>query len=116
MKDIFIKVQVPDDFETGNIKAIELREAIDLGYWTQVSGEPVAWMNPSRRVAWSQNDMDSFDEEIRAKYSVPLYTAPHPLRELSNAEIKRLWEIYRASVPRYLGFARAIQAKLKETK
>jgi hypothetical protein len=33
---------------------------------------------------------------------------------LTSEEIKHEWEIWRCSVPRYAGFAKGIEAKLKE--
>ena len=33
---------------------------------------------------------------------------------LTETEIKHEWEVWKASLPRYYGFAKAIEAKLKE--
>ena len=33
---------------------------------------------------------------------------------LTDEEIKHEWEVWRASLPRYMGFAAGIEAKLKE--
>ena len=46
----------------------------------------------------------------------PLYTAP-PQRTwvgLTDEEVKNEWVVWRASLPRYVGFAKGIEAKLKE--
>lgn len=42
---------------------------------------------------------------------------PQPTREwvgLTDGEVSALWEVWRASLPRYAGFAKGIEAKLKE--
>ena len=47
----------------------------------------------------------------------PLYTSPSaskPWVSLTDDEVKHQWEIWRASIPRYVGFAKGIEAKLKE--
>jgi hypothetical protein len=45
----------------------------------------------------------------------PQYQAPQrPWVGLTDEEIKILWVQYRAALPRYLCFAKAIEAKLKE--
>lgn len=54
----------------------------------------------------------------------PLYTSPQPEQpsqrsvkpwvSLTDDEVKHQWEIWRASIPRYVGFAKGIEAKLKE--
>ena len=46
---------------------------------------------------------------------VPVYLRPQ--REwvgLTDEEVKHEWEVWRANVPRYAGFAKGIEAKLKE--
>ena len=40
----------------------------------------------------------------------PLYTAPPQRKPLTDEEIKELWVEYRAALPRYLCFARAVEA------
>ena len=70
---IFIQVEVPDDFEMGNIKAVELREAIDLGYWQQVSGEAVC------KVGAHWNTGGGFDVRnftSQPPCGTPLFAAP----------------------------------------
>jgi hypothetical protein len=52
-----------------------------------------------------------------ACFAFPLYVKPQPAREwvgLTDDEIKHEWEVWRASLPRYAGFARGLEAKLKE--
>jgi hypothetical protein len=42
---------------------------------------------------------------------------PQPTRKwvgLTDDEVSALWEVWRASLPRYAGFARGLEAKLKE--
>ena len=51
--------------------------------------DPVFWANESLRVAFDQRDLDAFDEDTRAKYSVPLYTKPP-----DQAEIERRADCY----------------------
>ena len=50
-------------------------------------------------------------------FAFPLYVKPQPPREwvgLTDDEIKHEWEVWRASLPRYVGFAKGIETKLKE--
>ena len=57
-----------------------------------------------------------------AGYDLPtgeykLYTSPPASKtwvSLTDDEVKHQWEIWRASIPRYVGFAKGIEAKLKE--
>ena len=47
---------------------------------------------------------------------IALYTTP-PQRTwvgLTDEEVKHEWEVWRANIPRYAGFAKGIEAKLKE--
>ena len=47
----------------------------------------------------------------------PLYTSPQPSKPwvgLTDEEVKHEWEVWRASMPRYAGFAKGIEAKLRE--
>jgi hypothetical protein len=39
---------------------------------------------------------------------------PRPWVGLTDEEVKHEWEVWRASLPRYLGFAQGIETKLKE--
>ncbi len=62
--------------------------------------------------------------EIYSHYREPLrvgdklYTTPPAAQRtwvgLTEEEVKHEWEVWRASVPRYAGFAKGIEAKLKE--
>jgi hypothetical protein len=47
---------------------------------------------------------------------VPLYTTPQqrPWVGLTAEEVKHEWEVWRANLPRYVGFAKGIETKLKE--
>ena len=47
---------------------------------------------------------------------IPLYTTPpqRPWVGLKDEEVKHEWEVWRANIPRYAGFAKGIEAKLKE--
>ena len=38
----------------------------------------------------------------------------HTWQGLTDEEVKHEWEVWRANVPRYAGFAKGIEAKLKE--
>jgi hypothetical protein len=40
--------------------------------------------------------------------------AQRPWVGLTDEEVKHEWEVWRASLPRYIGFAQGIEAKLKE--
>ena len=69
--------------------------------------EPVAWMDADGNVS-DNNDHKCFP--------IPLYTTP-PQRtwvDVPDEEIKRLWIQYRAALPRYLCFAKALLARAKE--
>ena len=69
--------------------------------------EPVAWMDADGNVS-DNNDHKCFP--------IPLYTTP-PQRtwvDLPDEEIKILWIQYRAALPRYLCFAKALLARSKE--
>ena len=50
-------------------------------------------------------------------FAFPLFVKPQPPREwvgLTDDEIKHEWEVWRASLPRYAGFAKGLEAKLKK--
>ena len=69
--------------------------------------EPVAWMDADGNVS-DNNDHKCFP--------IPLYTTP-PQRtwvDLPDEEIKILWIQYRAALPRYLCFAKALLSRAKE--
>jgi len=71
------------------------------------SQEPVAWMDADGNVS-DNNDHKCFP--------IPLYT--HQLQRtwvgLTDEEVKHEWQVWRANIPRYAGFAKGIEAKLKE--
>ena len=69
--------------------------------------EPVAWMDADGNVS-DNNDHKCFP--------IPLYTTPPQLTwvDLPDEEIKILWIQYRAALPRYLCFAKALLARAKE--
>jgi hypothetical protein len=86
------------------------------------SQEPDAWMYQEYR------DDDQFgwrdeiyfiqppNDPIYFRNIVPVY-AHLPQRTwvgLTDEEVKHEWEIWRANLPRYAGFAKGIEAKLKE--
>jgi hypothetical protein len=59
----------------------------------------------------------AYEIEIRSLKSM-LYTTPpaaqRPWVGLTDEEVKHEWEVWRASLPRYIGFAQGIETKLKE--
>ena len=73
----------------------------------QPQQEPVAWMDADGNVS-DNNDHKCFP--------IPLYTHP-PQRtwvDVPDEEIKILWIQYRAALPRYLCFAKALVSRSKE--
>ncbi|WJZ48144.1 hypothetical protein [Phage DSL-LC05] len=92
--------------------------------------EPVAWVNQSnlnsaaiQRNRGGQGDTHTWSETPTWDHSVPLYTSPPAQRKpLDAGEISRLWKQHTSEDgPHHnpydddgLGFARAIEAKLKE--
>ena len=101
---IYIEVEVPDDFEMGNIKAVELREAIDLGYWQQVSDKPiwfacdtegaefdVTFVTTQEEAAMAVESALADDPDLKFEDLVtPLFQAPQQREPLSDAEIESL--------------------------
>ena len=82
-----------------------MRETQRLGQ--EIEQEPVAWMDADGNVS-DNNDHKCFP--------IPLYTQP-PQRIWVNPpdeEIKMLWIQYRAALPRYLCFAKALLSRAKE--
>ena len=94
----------------------ELRERL-----AQPEQKPVAFVDP----IWMQRpdliiehslEINKLFARVQVMDYVPLYT-DLPRREwvgLTKEEIKILWIQYRAALPRYLCFALAIEANLKE--
>jgi hypothetical protein len=92
----------------------------------EIEQEPVAWMWrcnpycdwPNWEVSlWRPADSGCYGDKRTEGYEdVPLYTAP-PQRTWANLpdeEIKILWIQYRAALPRYLCFAKALLSRAKE--
>ena len=80
----------------------------------QPEQEPVAWMSDVGSVASAHEKKMGY--VLESAFTIPLYTTP-PQRtwvNLPDEEIKILWIQYRAALPRYLCFARALLAKLKD--
>ena len=110
---------VPVDIETTKALVDALKEAREALAGAegerQPEQEPVAWMrHDGARVTTAADRKNYPDYETR--YSVPLYTTP-PKRTwvgLTDEEVKHQWEVWRANAPRYVGFAKGIEAKLKE--
>jgi len=75
----------------------------------QEQGEPVAWCRYEDGM-WVYYETKAWDD------LQPLYTHP-PQRTwvgLTDEEVKHEWEVWRANIPRYAGFATGIEAKLKQ--
>ena len=73
------------------------------------SQEPVAWCRYEDGM-WVYYETKAWDD------LQPLYTHP-PQRTwvgLTDEEVKHEWEVWRANIPRYAGFATGIEAKLKQ--
>ena len=87
------------------LKEHAMRETQRLGQ--EIEQEPVAWMDADGNVS-DNNDHKCFP--------IPLYTTPPQLTwvDLPDEEIKILWIQYRAALPRYLCFAKALLARSKE--
>jgi len=110
-------------------KVNELRQAIA----ELESQEPVAWMhimdntegikaNGAGIVSITQKRKHPFGKagiDFSKSYpvtSTPLYTHPpqHTWQGLTDEEVKHEWVVWRANLPRYAGFAKGIEAKLKQ--
>ena len=108
-------IEMTDENLINFVSAVNQTEKQDADDWYEKAlwGEkqkPVAWWN-GRRTAWFDFEVDRPLDECK----IPLYTAP-PQREwvgLTDEEIIYEWELWRASIPRYVGFAKGIEAKLK---
>ena len=92
------------------IDALSFTEAVDVKMekiYSQPKQEPVAWMDADGNVS-DNNDHKCFP--------IPLYTQPPQLTWVNppDEEIKILWIQYRAALPRYLCFAKALLARAKE--
>ena len=95
------------DFYQDEIDAIPVTTMLYTTPPQRTEQEPVAWMDADGNVS-DNNDHKCFP--------IPLYTQP-PQRTWANLpdeEIKILWIQYRAALPRYLCFAKALLARAKE--
>jgi hypothetical protein len=75
--------------------------------------EPVAWLSTD---SIGERYL-CFDRPLDSDLVQPLYTTPPAQRTwvgLTDEQVKHEWEVWRANVPRYAGFAKGIEAKLKE--
>ena len=71
--------------------------------------EPVLWVMPDGKT------VDKWGLQFYGgQTGKPLYTHKHEWVGLTDEEVKHEWEVWRANVPRYAGFAKGIEAKLKE--
>ena len=89
----------------------------------QPAQEPVAWAVQGCSKMW-RDEFAEIDAKAEAKriggtcVAYALYTttpaAQRPWVGLTDEEVKHEWEVWRASLPRYIGFAQGIETKLKE--
>jgi hypothetical protein len=101
----------------------------------QQQAEPVAWQYKTVEAGVFVSDQHPPDVKVwnDIEWSKPLYTTPpaaqpeqvdcprcghvcsqRPWVGLTEEDVKHEWEVWRASLPRYIGFAQGIEAKLKE--
>ena len=85
----------------------------------QPAQEPVAWIEKDMQCDDFDPDSVTCEKPARAADGwewIPLYTTPpqRPWVGLTDEEVKHEWEVWRASLPRYSGFAKGIEAKLKK--
>ena len=77
------------------------------------SQEPVAWMKPDVLC-----DRACMYLCTKGFTQFPECATTHPPQRtwvgLTDEEVKHEWVVWRANVPRYVGFAKGIEAKLKE--
>ena len=100
----------------GTTAAMDVFEAVQmLQSLEPVKGKPVAWGMPDA----NGNIVDTITELDRVgdmtkwaeQYSTPLYT--HPQRELSDEEIKSMWQQYCGYPGGIFDFARAVLEKAR---
>ena len=76
--------------------------------------EPVAWVVAGKVTDWSKD----FSAYRTKNYTRAVYTTPPAAQRqwvgLTDEEIKILWVQYRAALPRYLCFAKALLQRSKE--
>ena len=87
----------------------------DVHYWQGRAHRAEALAQPPLPVQEPDRDKDSHDCWYKRQHFDPIYnTPPLPVQEqpkpLTDEQIKTLWIQYRAALPRYLCFARAIEA------
>lgn len=90
-----------------------MREVQRLGQ--EIEQEPVAYFHPHKGFYWAKPTSISAPT-IADVEPLPLYTHP-PQRtwvDVPDEGIKILWIQYRAALPRYLCFAKALLARAKE--
>ena len=93
--------------DTGHLSFTEAVDVTMEKIYSQPKQEPVAWMDADG------NFSDNNDHKC---FPIPLYTQPPQLTWVNppDEEIKILWIQYRAALPRYLCFAKALLARAKE--
>ena len=94
------------DSNCPTIAELESQEPVACGTYQEVTDTMNAlWAGTLEQV--------QIAEEMKNK---KLYTAPpqRTWQELTDEEVKHEWEVWRANVPRYAGFAKGIETKLKE--
>ena len=87
-----------------------------LNQWLDASLKAKAAQPEQEPVAWMDADGNVSDNNDHKCFPIPLYTSP-PQRTWVNPqdeEIKILWIQYRAALPRYLCFAKALLARAME--
>jgi uncharacterized protein YcsI (UPF0317 family) len=57
---------------------------------------------------------DDFFKMIADRNPKPFPLPQRTWAGLTDEEVKHEWEVWRANIPRYVGFAKGIEAKLKE--
>ena len=107
-------------FEDGKLVTQRLT-AKDI--YKETEQEPVTWRNAAIRVGEDLCSVGPFgyydmtaEQWLDWALSVVTVHAP-PQRTwvgLTDEEVKQQWEVWRANAPRYVGFAKGIEAKLKE--
>lgn len=71
--------------------------------------EPVLWVMPDGKT------VDKWGLQFYGgQTGKPLYAHKREWVGLTDEEVKHEWEVWRANVPRYAGFAKGIEAKLRE--
>jgi hypothetical protein len=75
----------------------------------------MAVLEDPRTSDWVYDDLHDLAKALRKG---PDFPSPPPASKpwvgLTEEEVKHEWEIWRASIPRYVGFAKGIETKLRE--